>query len=209
MRSVGVSASALAVVLVVAGCGGGVSGSPEPTEDAEPGMGEQGGLELPHSGAPAVEDPIDVEPFLEEPCATIDAESLAEAGYDIDEADPDTGAALGPVCDWVFATWEDGSFGASIITASEQGVSVHYSRQDELDLFEVLDSIEGHPVVARSESDARDSGYCTVSVGLRDDLTYTLSLSASHDDGAYHDEPCDTAHELAELAVETMRQGDQ
>ncbi|SNR36093.1 Protein of unknown function [Haloechinothrix alba] len=156
-----------------------------------------------------MDNPIDPEPFLGEPCSVFDVDALEVAGFEILEVTPEPKAPVGPTCQWIFDPRSDGSFSGIFGQLDEQGVSSVYAQRDSLDLFEELDPIEGHPIVAYSQHDGRESGRCSVAVGLRDDFAYDIGVTAIGVDNEYSADPCGTAHELAGLAIETMTEGEE
>ncbi|WP_317493946.1 DUF3558 domain-containing protein [Haloechinothrix sp. LS1_15] len=190
--------------LLVAGCSGDPGGSADADGDNE----QQGSAELPHSGAPAVEDPIvaDIAPYEDDPCRTIDDALLAEAGFTYEDTAADTDVQGDPICHWHAS--DGSSYGVTVMVSNTEGLSGIYANHagGGLGLFEELDPVSGYPAVAASQSDARDIGICTVAVGIRDDLAVSANFTVgTGEDARYEDTPCQGAHELAEVVVATLQ----
>lgn len=86
-------------------------------------------------------------------------------------------------------------------------MSTQYERQAKGDwaYFEPT-VIDGYPAVLNNEFDYRDSGKCSINVGVRDELTYYLLLQADPE-GPFYKDPCAGAKKLASLAIQTMKGG--
>ncbi|MGH3515936.1 MAG: DUF3558 domain-containing protein, partial [Haloechinothrix sp.] len=176
----------LAAVSFLAGCssetGGELGSSGEPPADSG----------LPHSGAPKVENPIDTAAFEADPCSAITEQQLAEERVNIDEVKPEPDNQVGPSCTW-YSTFEWGQFSGAVLTANSDGLSTQYAQYQagEWAYFEEL-SVAGYPAVVNSLTDNRKNGDCTLNVGVRDDLTYILTLSLGTEN-PYRTKPCELA----------------
>ncbi|SNR48676.1 Protein of unknown function [Haloechinothrix alba] len=185
--------------------------SQETGGDAEaeaPDSGKQQSADLPHSGAPAVQDPIeDTSAFENDVCSVLTEAQVDRLDVEIQQSEED-GQDFGPACRWRTET-RDESFTTALLTVDGEGLSTSYADEqaDRVELFEELDLIAGHPVVAVDLNDDREDGYCNVEVGLRDDLSFYLALSADVDSSPYHDDSCGAAYEIAGMAVETIEGG--
>lgn len=194
---------------LVAGCSE-EPGSPTPsggagqTSQTAPGQPANG---LPHSGAPKVDNPIDTTQWESDPCAVTTEDQVGSAGFPTPEIEPDPDSPGGPSCRWL---WENelSSAGGTFFTGVKEGLSHFYARHKvgKTKVLEPLAPIEGHPAVIALTDDTRANGECTVDVGLRDDLLYTVQMNADSDSRWYED-PCKAAQELATLAVQTMKGG--
>ncbi|MGH3517000.1 MAG: DUF3558 domain-containing protein [Haloechinothrix sp.] len=197
----------LASAALLAGCSDEpTQGSPSPTGAQPP---QQPDSALPHSGAPKVEDPIDTSGFEAEPCGVITEGQLNSVGARTRKIEPDLEGATGPSCRWSLEPIDNGSFSGAFMTANREGLSNLYSKYQsgELGFFEEMDSVRGYPAVAADLGDRRSKGYCNLEVGVRDDLTFHVGVSASFDESPNHDDPCGAARELAALAIQTMKGG--
>ncbi|SNR48666.1 Protein of unknown function [Haloechinothrix alba] len=162
---------------------------------------------LPHSGAPAVEDPIaDTKAFEKDTCAVLPEEELHRLAVDVAGTETERDHEAGPACRWRTET-RDESFTTALLTADGEGLSSSYENADDDGLLNELEPIAGHPAIAVDLIDRRDQGYCNVAVGLRDDLSFYVGLSSFVPDSPFYDDPCGAAYEIAEMAVETIKGG--
>ncbi|MGH3515932.1 MAG: DUF3558 domain-containing protein [Haloechinothrix sp.] len=185
---------------LVAGCSGGTAGEPVATTSPTASSG------LPHSGAPKVENPIDTAGFEASPCTMLTDQQLAEAEIGIENVKPDPGNSFGPTCTW-YPPFEWGQFNAALLTANKDGLSTMYQKNLDGDwaFFEKL-TIAAYPAVAADDNDDRKDGYCTVNVGVRDDLTLYVHVQLD-DESPFYSDPCGGAEELATMAIQTMTGG--
>ncbi len=203
------TASLLTLGVVLTGCSDAENGTPEASGDTGANQGSSQDSKLPHSGAPAVTDPIDTAKWENDPCTVITAAQFSSVGLKNVEAKPDD-AMAGPKCDWYPPG--RGKLGGTFVTASPtsdspEGLSTVYANNKEYgyEVWQALEPVQGHPVVAATEFDDRSKGYCAVAVGLRDDLVYDVSVTDPEKN--YGKDPCATAAKIATLAVKTMKGG--
>ncbi|MDV6011128.1 DUF3558 domain-containing protein [Haloechinothrix sp. LS1_15] len=215
MKSARTLAATALATLLLAACANDTPGEPEHTDgtNQEANAQEPADVDLPHSGAPAVDDPItELESFQRDPCSIFSEEELAEtAGYPVADTKSDADGATGLRCRYSLASDDHhaGGFSAVLSEPGSEGLSHIYSlnEQGTTELFAEAEDIDGYPAVFASKRDRRDLGYCDVYVGIQDDITFTIQLSASDDRNAHHDTPCESAYELAELGMETLHGG--
>jgi hypothetical protein len=188
-----------AVALLVAGCsgdGGAPFGSAF-TSPVETGRSDSPG-DGPRNGAPKVDDPLDVDRVVDEPCAGLGADQLRELGFhgpgELNTVGRDDG------CDW----YTDGSRMHSVtirpLASDKDGLGDAYHRRDDYAYFEAT-TIGGYPAAYGSMMDLRDDGNCTLQVGVTDELaievtTFFLDV-----------EPCPMAGRTAEAMVEHIKDG--
>ncbi len=201
--------SLLTLGVVLSGCSNSENGTPEASDGTAANAGSSQDSKLPHSGAPAVTDPIDTAKWEAEPCSVVTDKQLATLGLKNVDAEPDD-AIAGPKCNWY--PEGRGLLGGTFITASPtsdspEGLSTVYANNEAYDyeVWQELDPVQGHPIVAATEVDDRSKGYCAVAVGIRDDLVYDVSVTDPEKNVGK--DPCVTAAKLAKLAVETMKGG--
>lgn len=202
--------AALTSAAVLAGCSDNdpeaSDGGTEPTQTASPPSGSAGGG-LPHSGAPSVQNPIaDTSRWEADPCAVISAEQIKSLGLE-PTGSKHKDEPTGPGCFWKFNADSPSAFTGGLgTTGGREGISNLYKhkQQGSAAVFEELPAIEGHPAAVAMSKDDRSEGVCAVGVGLRDDLLYTLVMTAdpSTPQGK---EPCEWAAKVAGLAVQTMK----
>lgn len=156
-------------------------------------------------GVPKVAKPIDTARFEKEPCAALTPDQLAQLAITT-APKPDLESKLGPGCVWdafdEIGLTVDGTLltvGSSLTTLYKQ------HEQGQWPLFEPID-VAGYPGLKMDSLDAQPKGKCGVSVGVRDDLIYSVQVSISSKSKDYED-PCSPALKAAELAVSTMKAG--
>lgn len=204
---------ALAVASVLAGCSDEQPGVPadggnisDPPTSSAGNPNEEG---LPHSGAPSVTNPIaDTARWEGDPCSLITSEQLGTLGLKAPAPEREDIPNIGPGCYWEFDA--DSASGFSVSFASQgdgKGLSNLYehNKLGTAKVFEELAPIEGYPaLVFILEEDRRGEGECSVAVGLRDDLTTGVDLTADPAI-AQGKQPCEWAEKVARLAVQTMK----
>lgn len=202
--------TALAVLL--AGCTTAVNGQANPgsgdstTSTSETTTSSDSGSdELPTDGAPKVDDPIDTTRFQDDPCLSLTASQVEDLSFATPGQPFD--APLGKACKWQNEETR-GEVQVRFLDEDPHGLSPEYRANDEgkWEYFEELPPIEGHPAVARSGSDTRDLGDCTVVIGASDEIAFELALQLSQVNVGKQD-PCDTAADVASMALQTMQQG--
>jgi hypothetical protein len=152
------------------------------------------------NGAPPVDTPLNPTRFLTDPCATLTKPQLVRLGINTPgKPDTDSGVAqhAGPSCLWQ----ENGeTFSADFITANKNGLADLYGARERDAYFEET-TVNGYPAVFRDLSDRRDSGACSLSVGVTDDLYFKVQEQGRLDaQGA-----CDRAKEVAVAVITTMK----
>lgn len=198
----------LASAMLLAGCSGeSTGGTGEPTTgQTVPSSPANSGL--PHSGAPKVAEPIDAAAFESDACAILTQQQLKSVGMTLDDTESDPDFAAGPTCDWFLSPVRAGSIHGALLTANPEGLSLTYAKNDagEWGLFKPT-SIAGYPAVIVSRADDRKDGHCNLDIGIRDDLVFSIDVSASFDESPNRKDPCGAAKKLAPLAIETMKGG--
>jgi hypothetical protein len=167
------------------------------------------GEALPHSGAPKVENPIaDTSRWEGDPCTTISASQLSGLGLQAPAPQREDLPNLGPGCFWEFDAETVSGFSVSFDSqAAGKGLSNLYKHRElgSAKVFEELPPIEGYPaIVVMLEKDRRAEGSCAVAVGIRDDLTVGVDMTADPSIPQGKD-PCGWAAKVAALAVQTMK----
>lgn len=196
----------LTVSLFVGGCSDSNAGNPAPGDQTASGETQQPGSGLPSHGAPKVEKPLDTSDFEAKPCSVATVQKLKSAGLDVEQPESDPDGSTGPECIWTFASPQYGSMAGAFVRLHNQGLSALYQRRSSYALFEPVSSVAGYPAVIYDTSDSRKDGFCALSVGVRDDQQYEIAttLDTAHPDQS---NPCSVAQKVAEIAVETMKNG--
>jgi hypothetical protein len=163
------------------------------------------GQELPFAGAPKVDDPLDTTRFQRDPCQALNTEQVQSLGFSTDGEPRD--AALGKACTWKNPGTQ-GLAEVHFLDRNPNGLSGEYQANEDgkYAYFNPLPPIEGYPAVATDIVDDRDSGGCTVVVGVSDKVTFEVSLRLSQENIG-HKDPCQVAAMVAGLALQTMKKG--
>jgi hypothetical protein len=197
--------------LALTGCTTTSSGDPAPADDrptAEPtetAPSSDPEADLPYAGAPKIDDPLDTSDYQQDPCQTFTAAQTSELRLDASGKPVD--APLGNACEWD----NDQTRGYVQIRFTNKnpvGLSGEYQadKNGEFAFFDVLDPIEGYPAVANDVTDRRPRGLCIVVVGVTDEVTFATVVQLSQANVGQKD-PCDTAADVAGMALQTMKQG--
>ena len=202
-----------AVVLLVAGCSATSDGTASPASQ-DPGVSQSvsssssesqspGGGRLPHSGAPAVSDPLPESAIPEDPCDAFTREQIEYAlGDNAPEGKRDD-FVTGPGC-----KWRDSVSGAmvwaSYSTKTREGLSSFYQNaQPRAQVWRELSPIGGFPAIAYQSYEGEKS--CSVVIGVADDFAVTAAGAPSR--AKYGElDPCEMAQDMAELLVENLKE---
>ncbi|MGW4126600.1 DUF3558 domain-containing protein [Amycolatopsis japonica] len=187
---------AAAISLVAGGCGTQVTGTA--TTSAPP------SARLPSDGAPAVAEPItDTAEAETAPCSAVPRAQIEKIGGAVERTVTDNGA-LGKNCGWIFKEGPS-NINAGLVVGNRDGLSALYAKHANGDFasFRPVAPIEGHPAVVYGTT-AGHAGFCTLAVGLRDDLVYTVipQLYPGH---PMVDDPCGMAMRVAAAAIKQLK----
>ncbi|GAA1235625.1 DUF3558 domain-containing protein [Prauserella halophila] len=151
--------------------------------------------DLPHSGAPAVTNPLPKSVVSGDPCKGLTPDQIRAALGKVVQGEPDR-AAAGPSCYWSNPEQSSG-FLLGYDTGTGQGLSAQYKNtRPTVDMFEAIKPIGGYPAVRyQASTDSRD---CTVAVGIANE--YAISVVASSDK-----DPCAGAARLTEDVISNLK----
>lgn len=159
--------------------------------------------ELPTDGAPAVDDPLDTSAFQRDPCRALSRQQSEE--LNVGTAGKPNDGPLGKGCEWSNQNTR-GKTMVVFLDKDPRGLSAEYRAADRFAYFEELSPIEGYPAVARDGVDDRARGFCTIVVGVSNEIAFETNLQLSRDNVGKR-EPCGVAAEVAGMALQTMKQG--
>ncbi|MGB3339801.1 MAG: DUF3558 family protein [Devosia sp.] len=155
-------------------------------------------------GAPRVESPLDATKFLADPCAVLTPVQLPTFGVSQPgrgDTEGEIAKTVGPLCIWTADPEVDSTISVAWQSGNKNGLADLYRLRDRWEYF-VETTVEGYPAVFNSALDSRAEGYCTVSVGVSDALTFTASETGKLDaDGA-----CARAEQVAAAAIVTLKE---
>lgn len=189
--------SALASVALLGGCSDQKTGTPTPTNAPS-------SAALPSNGAPAVTNPIANTAKAEaDPCSTIPTTEIEAIGGKIKRSGTEQ-LSMGNACAWVFQE-SPNTLSGGLTTGNKDGLSSLYAQNATggLTTFKPVDPIDGYPAVIYANG-GEGKGTCTLAVGVRDDLAYTVIplLSSSHPSYA---DPCGLATKVAAAAIKNLK----
>lgn len=190
------------VCLILTSCSDGPSAGDPTPEKTQPAT-----TSTAQNAAPKVDSPIDTTLAQEQPCSIVSLQQIGSLGSTPREAKSNTSDPLGPLCDWIFASGQ-GRITGQFVTANKDGLGSLYAKQSagSLTKFEPVESVAGYPAVIYSNSTVNRSGLCTLAVGVRNNITYTVVAQLGTED-PNRDDPCSVAVKVAEFAVENMQGG--
>jgi hypothetical protein len=192
----------VAMATLIAGC----SSTPGTATPAPSAPASSAG---PRFGAPPVPAPLDPAPLEKAPCAAMTSTQVASLGaaYKNEESKPSD--PLGPTCSWSFDTDDNASSvtgGVFTKDPSHGGISGLYGRQQTggLTKFEPF-SVNGFPGVVYDASNNPLLGSCALGVGLRNDLSYTITVGL--DDRSPFTDACELGKKVAGFVITYLQQG--
>lgn len=198
----------VAVATLGTACSGESDGDAQPVASnssvVEVPSSEAGTEGLPHSGAPAVANPLPESVLAGDPCADAVTEEQAKEllgdAVTHERADEER---LGPGCNWTNSD-SGAAFRLNYDTKSRQGLSGDYANsKPKMAIFNELEPIDGFPAVAYKK--AEDDLMCTTSVGLSDEYGFVLSVSLGYEGEEAGDDPCDGGRIVAEQIVSNLK----
>ncbi len=198
-------------VLSVSGCSeepgdkalpGPASSVPGPAEQTPSSM--PGQSELPHSGAPAVSDPLPESVLSGDPCEALTSQQVKVAlGAEVSEGERRDLDEVGPGCGWS----NPATFGGLQIgfhTVTRQGLSATYANVKPQDvIFREIGKVEGFPAVSYTASE--NDRVCTVVVGLADEYSIASTIGLSPEKEAEGVDSCVSAARIAEMVVGNLK----
>lgn len=197
--------------LVIAGCTIESPGEPTtaPTEDTgSTGSAptSSGDDDLPASGAPKVDNPLEnTARFEQDPCSILTADQAENLGLPRDGKEEES--VLGLDCQW-FNKESRGQVTIGFLTNNRNGLSAAYAAKarGELAYLDELQPVEGFPAIASDLEDRRPKGICLVTVGVTDRLAFHVDVHLSTANVGAKD-PCETGTKVATQALRTMKEG--
>lgn len=207
-----ITLACIASAAVLAGCSDKNPGTPgatstagTPIQSSAPQSNAPTGL--PHSGAPAVANPVeDTAKWEADPCSAISAAQFSSIGLKAEGSGRGDNTAVS-VCKWDI----DLGFGSGVsggFLSNAEGLSQLYKRntQGDIAVFTVLPPIKGYPAVRAEDNDESGDGLCATTVGVRDDKAFDVIVTLDADTTEAKD-PCKVAQAVAGLAIQTMTGG--
>ncbi|MBB4687809.1 hypothetical protein BJY18_005294 [Amycolatopsis jiangsuensis] len=138
------------------------------------------------------------------------ADQVTSLGAPFKSTDPKPDGPTGPTCTWRFDTQESPTgVTATVFTKdpSHGGISGLYGRQQSggLTKFQPF-TVDGYPGVFYDNADNPPPGLCALAVGLRDDLSYTMTVSLDGLKSPFADS-CEVGKKVAGFVVSYLQKG--
>ncbi|EHR48598.1 Protein of unknown function (DUF3558) [Saccharomonospora marina XMU15] len=193
-------------LLGVVGCAAGTGGTAAPVSGSsatESAGSSVGGSGLPHSGAPAVADPLPESALAGDPCDAMTRQQTVEAlGSGASDGRHGENAA-GSFCQWSDPV-TGGGFLLGFSTKTREGLSAYYANtKPQRPVFRDAGPIGGFPAVEYKRSE--DSIDCAVAVGLADEYALDIVVTLSRRNMGKVDS-CEPAKRLASVAVGNLKE---
>ncbi|MEV7552377.1 DUF3558 domain-containing protein [Amycolatopsis sp. NPDC089917] len=189
----------VSTLALCAGCSDQKNGNPVPTEKPA-----SSSAALPSDGAPAVSDPITNTSAVEsDPCSAVPVAQIETIGGKTDGSRLDPMSA-GNSCTWSFADGPS-NVNAGLVTGNKEGLSSLYSQHATggLTTFKPVDPVGGYPAVVYANG-GEGQGTCTLAVGVRNDLVYTVIPRLVTNHPSFSD-PCGMATKVAAAAIKHLK----
>lgn len=190
-RTLGLTASLVAVSLGIAGCATQQAGS-EPQK------------------APRVDQPLDTATFEENPCQSLTPAQTQSLGMGEAEGEPELDPDIGASCTWSsVSTSAAGSLLSVAYPPQGNGLGSLYAKRETYPHFRELPQVSGYPAVVAMNGQAppEQAGTCDLNVGIADDRMVTIHTAASSDQSADKADPCGKAQQVAGEVVKTLQSG--
>lgn len=194
-------------VLAAAGCSGKTDSDVDPTGEwpvSQPTTSSSSELGLPHSGAPAVSDPLPESVLSGDPCEALTPQQVEAAlGAGTSEGQRRDLEQVGPRCDW--SNKESmGGMALGFVTAIREGLSVEYANvKPKKAVFREAGPVMGFPAVAYKDSE--NDRTCTFVVGLADEYSISVTVTLSAEKEAEGVDSCVPAEMVAEMVVGNLK----
>lgn len=203
---------AAVLVGLFAGCSDKDRGSPQP-----PGLSQPPSESQPPVDNLGVKSPLNVRPFLDRPCDLVDKQTVAEFGKMKAEPDVNSDRAknlTGPLCDWSSDDLDGPSLSLAIqIPTNEaapegsKGIRGFY-RGHESGLTNYLEPVQipgqpGYPAVFAGSDVQKESGHCSLFVGVTDTLTTVIGVTIDNN----YSEACAGSLKIAASVLDTLKKG--
>ncbi|MFJ8910812.1 DUF3558 domain-containing protein [Amycolatopsis sp. NPDC102389] len=188
---------AAAASLLTGGCGTQVTGTATTSVPSS--------ARLPSDGAPAVTIPItDTAAVEADPCSAIPTAEIEAIGGKVERSELEA-LTMGKACAWIFQEGAN-TVSAGLVTGNKDGLSALYSQNAAggLTTFKPVNPVNGYPAVIYANG-GEGRGTCTLAVGVRDDLVYTV-IPRLGDDHPSSSDPCGMATKVAAAAIRNLNE---
>lgn len=152
------------------------------------------------SGAPRVKDPIDAAGFTKKPCGLLTADQTTALKLEKEGLEEQSAGDV--YCSWSSAD-NRVDYTVGFLPDNKNGLADNYRANENGDwaYFDPT-TVSGYPAVWQDATDGRDRGYCTIVTGVRDDLTFRVTVG-----GGAGRQGCDKVKEIAGQVIVTLKAG--
>lgn len=204
-------ASFLAVPVAVtgiAGCSSETTGKAQDSSSNADASGQASGGSSPNL---KVSNPLDVDPFVERPCALVPRRAVAELGGGTShEPKGAVSNRLGPSCTWDLKT-KGQQFHVSLGTVAREmgghGLAELYANARAglgyIDPTKIPSYPEYPAAFGTFDKDKRSEGYCPLNVGTSNDMVVTVSFENREQPS----QACSSALKVAASVLDTLKKG--
>ncbi|WP_370944843.1 DUF3558 domain-containing protein [Amycolatopsis sp. cg5] len=152
--------------------------------------------------APNVSKPLDASKFVADPCLSLTATQLSSFNS---TATGKRNDGVGVACDWNLGSDRSVTAEVAYNAALTAGLS-HIYAQNAANFFSdgyfKPTEISGYPAAFNNQIEDRPAGHCSISVGVTDQLFFTISIS-----GRTGTDGCKASENVAKAVVQTIQGG--
>ena len=183
-------------------------GQPEPevlsASPSSAAASSEASSELPHSGAPAVDNPLPESVVSGDPCQALTPEQVKTAlGDGASQGERQDLDGLGPRCRWTHLS-NQSSFAVTFQTEPGEGLSATYANaKPQMPVFNEVGPIEGFPAIEYKKSDT--DPMCTTMVGLADEYAISVTGTIGVDAEQEGKDSCKPGQQVASWVVANLK----
>ncbi|GLY67490.1 DUF3558 domain-containing protein [Amycolatopsis taiwanensis] len=204
-RGLRVAPVVVATAGLLAACGGGSTGNspgPSAASPASTGVQSSAAASTDSGEAPRIPSPLPTAGLTTDPCSALSASQLNELG--IAPRGQASSNQAGPNCKWNGAANPSNTVAIGVLTANQNGLNDIYAgnSQKKFAYFETT-QVDGYPGVYADSTDDRANGFCSLSIGITDQLAIDVSVVLLTGSNKTH--PCDSASAVGKAAIEHLK----
>ncbi|MGX7825602.1 DUF3558 domain-containing protein [Actinokineospora sp. 24-640] len=194
-----------ACAIALAACGDPLTpipGQPEATTPQPTGQPTAAPTEDSRFGAPSVDEPLDASKQLADPCTSLSPDQLRTLDMKTTPrpGDKDSFNSLGPYCSWRDSTNRE-NYTVGYNVPNKNGLADLYRAQENGNwAYWEPTTVNGYPAVWKELTDLRDMGGCNISVGITDQLHFSVFVARAVPATA-----CEDVKKVAGAVVETLK----
>ncbi|MFJ9782168.1 DUF3558 domain-containing protein [Amycolatopsis sp. NPDC101161] len=163
--------------------------------------------ELPNSGAPKVDNPLPAKVLDGSPCdSAITAEQVKGYLGQSDAPQPKD-SELGPYCEWSSTSGSGAGILVGYETKTGQGISLTYKnvKPKAKRWVDDLEPVQGYPAVGYVDVGTADNRTCVITVGVSDELAYSVSLTLGDKAAGEGKDACQLGRGVADTVLTNLK----